>query len=217
MNQAKVFIVDDHSVVRMGIAQIIGKEEDMTVCGESETLQQALAEIPNSEPDIVLVDISLSRDSGLDLIQHLSSNSPAIPVLAVSMHDELVYIQSALQAGAKGYFHKHDQVCNIPVALRKILSGQSYFSEDIAAKMAEFISNQGSSTPQTNHLSHREKEILDLLGTGYRRQQIAEKLFISVKTVSAHIENLKTKLGLSSTDEVFQYAVRQATKVNSLK
>lgn len=209
MKRSKIYIVDDHSVVRLGIAQVIYKEKDMVVCGEAEKVSLAKAEIVENKPDIVLVDISMNGDrGGVELIKFLSKSKPPYPVLVVSMHDELTHIRSAMQAGAKGYFYKQDAVSNLPTAIRKVLKGHSYFSDSISDKITSLIADPQEIIDPPSVLNKREKEIFHLLGEGKRRYQVAEQLFISAKTVSTHVEAIKKKLGFSTASELAQYAIK---------
>ncbi|RJP20338.1 MAG: DNA-binding response regulator [Candidatus Omnitrophota bacterium] len=203
----KVFIVDDHPVVRFGISQAINQETDMGVCGDSGELDHAKAEIQRLSPDIVLLDISLKNDNGINLIHDLASTNPGLPVLALTMHDEQIYVKCSLEAGAKGYFHKDDSIKNIPIAIRTIISGESYFSKNILNTLCQTFANHSDHDDSIEKLSPREMEIFRLLGERKRRHHIAEQLFVTPKTVSAHIENIKTKLNISTSDEVTEYAV----------
>ncbi len=214
MNKIKVYIVDDHSVVRHGISQVIRTEEDMVVSGESGELELARREISLNLPDIVLLDISLNDENGIELIQYLNTRHPGISVMVLSMHDEQIYVKCSLEAGAKGYFHKNDSVTNIPHAIRRIIEGGSYFSEEISDTILHVITNRQPTDEQINKLSIREKRIFRLLGEGKRRHHISELLYISPKTVSSHIEKIKTKLNSKTTDDVIQGAYEWVQQQN---
>jgi len=208
MKTSKIFVVDDHPIVRYGIVQAIQQEADLVVCGEAGTLLGAKQNIQETQPDAVLVDISLHDNNGIDLIKELAKNHPHCSVLVVSMYDELQYIKGAMQAGAKGYFHKDDEIANIPIAIRKILNQERYFSNSISLKLMECSSNEIEQLINPAQLTRREMDIMARLAEGKRRQQIADELNISTKTYSVHVENIKKKLNLPSSDEVTQYAIR---------
>ncbi len=209
MKTIQVYILDDHPVVRHGITQVINKEADMAVCGNAGELKQAINDIPQLFPDIVLADLSLNHESGIDCIHYLKTAQIEIPILVLSMHDELIYIKCSLEAGAKGYFHKNDSIMNIPLAIRKIVAGGSYFSDEISPLVLDVIANRSVESDSIDTLTPREKEIFRFLGEGKRRHQISEHLYISPKTVSAHIEKIKMKLNCSSSEEVSAYAVQK--------
>ncbi|MFB3787043.1 MAG: response regulator [bacterium] len=209
-DRIKVFIVDDHPAVRHGIAQCVNLEEDMRVCGEAGDSAAAKEALQSLQPDIILVDLSLkweNQDSGLELIQYLTIHYPGTPVLALSMHDRPRDIQRSVQAGARGYFHKGEPVNRYPVAIRKIVNGETYFSEIIAHILVNQITAPPAGDDFMKHLSQRDRDIFLLLGQGLRRQPIAERLNISPKTVSAHIENLKEKTAMPTTEALVQFAV----------
>lgn len=208
MERIKVYIVDDHPLIRFGVSQAINKELDMCICGESGEIDRCKEHLTQDRPDIVLLDITLKKENGIELIQYLKDNYPDIPALVLSMHDELIYVKYSLEAGAKGYFHKNENVMNLPAAIRKIVSGGNYISEEISSTIMQAIVEQPSDSNNINTLSDREKEIFMLLGKGKRRNFISRVLFISSKTVDKHIENIKIKLKINSTNEVIECAVK---------
>lgn len=206
----KVYIVDDHPIVRHGIAQRVNLEEDMVVCGEAGDSQSVKEALPALEPDIILVDLTLqweNQDIGIELMRYLTSHYPGIPVLALSMHDRPLDIKRSIQAGAKGYFHKSEPVSRYPVAIRQIINGENYFSENIAHVMINQITDSPADDDFMKLLSQRERDIFILIGQGLRRHPIAERLNISPKTVSAHIENLKEKTAMPTTEALILFAV----------
>ncbi len=212
MKRLKVYIVDDHPFIRLGVSQVINQEDDMIVCGESDDLRYAKEEIACIIPDVVLIDISLKNDNGIDLIIYLSDHYPGIPVMVLSMHDELIYIKYSIEAGATGYFHKNESVENLPYAIRKIVGGGNYFSEEISHIIMKIIKDRSVGTNCIDNLTPREKKIFQYLGEGKRRNHISEALCISPKTVSSHIENIKHKLKIQTTEILIQYAINYIEK-----
>ncbi len=209
-NKAKVFLVDDHPIVRQGLAELINHEDDLEVCGQAEDAREALKEIKKQQPDMVIVDLSLKETSGVELIKDLKSQYIGLPVLALSMHDESIYAERALRAGARGYIMKQEATGEVISAIRKVLSGQIYASEKMTAKMVRRLvggtPEVGTSTIE--RLSDRELEVFLLIGQGYGTRQIAEKLFLSVKTIETYRAHIKDKLNLSGSAELLQYSIQ---------
>ncbi len=190
---------------------MIDREPDLTVCGEAEEMHGALQMIRTLKPDILIVDISLNGPDGLDLLKNIRSKDPGLPVLILSMHDESIYAERALRAGANGYIMKQEATGKVLVALRRILNHEIYVSSRIASKMLQqFVG--ASSSPATHSpvddLSDRELEVLRLMGDGHATRQIAEELHLSVKTVESYQAHLKEKLSLKNSRELVQYAVQ---------
>jgi DNA-binding NarL/FixJ family response regulator len=210
----KVFVVDDHPIVRAGLAQLINHEPDLRVCGDAEEMCAALQTIDALRPDILIVDISLNGPDGLDLLKTVRAKDPSLPVLILSMHDESIYAERALRAGANGYIMKQEGTDRVLVALRRILDREIYVSDRIANKMLrQFASAGGSANLQRSpleDLSDRELEVLRLIGEGHGTRQIAEQLHLSVKTVETYQGHLKEKLGLKNARELVQYAIQSA-------
>lgn len=208
-----VFVVDDHPIVREGLAQMINREADLAVCGEAEEMHSALQMINASRPDILIVDISLNGPDGLDLLKNIRSKDPSLPVLILSMHDESIYAERALRAGANGYIMKQEATENVLVALRRILNREIYVSSRVASKMLQQFVGGSSSLARhspVDDLSDRELEVLRLMGDGHATRQIAEELHLSVKTVESYQAHLKEKLSLRNLRELVQYAVQWA-------
>jgi len=197
--------------VRQGLASLIDQQPDLQVCGEASDPQQALQAVTTSRPDIALVDISLGHVSGLELIKDLRSRAPDLPILVLSIHDEGFYAERALRAGAKGYVMKQEATGKVMTAIRKVLAGDVYVSETMAAKMlTQFVGappGEGDESPIAR-LSDRELEIFTMIGRGLGTREIATKLFLSVKTVEAHREHIKDKLKLKSGTELMRHAVQ---------
>lgn len=206
----KVFIVDDHPIVREGLAQMIRREPDLTVCGEAEDAHTALQMIYAVKPDILIVDISLHGPDGLDLLKSMRAEDPTLPVLILSMHDESIYAERSLRAGANGYIMKQEATENVLVALRRILNREIYVSPQIANKMLRRFVSAGAAHGKhssMDELSDRELEVLRLMGQGHSTRQIADALHLSVKTVETYQAHLKEKLALKNSRELVQYAI----------
>jgi DNA-binding NarL/FixJ family response regulator len=211
----RVFVVDDHPIVRAGLAQLINREPDLAVCGDAEEMHGALDTIESLKPDILIVDISLNGPDGLDLLKTIRAKGSALPVLILSMHDETIYAERALRAGANGYIMKQEGTDRVLVALRRILNKEIYVSDRIANKMLRhFVSGSGTAalhrTP-FDELSDRELEVLRLIGEGRSTRQIAEDLRLSVKTVETYQSHLKDKLGLKNSRELLHYAIQRVS------
>jgi DNA-binding NarL/FixJ family response regulator len=207
----KVLVVDDHPIVREGLAQMINREPDLSVCGAAADMQNAVQLMEALKPDILIVDISLDGPDGLDLLKHIRTQDPGLPVLILSMHDESIYAERALRAGANGYIMKQEATNNVLDALRRILNREVYVSPPIANKMLQqFVGGAGTYKTHSlvNDLSDRELEVLRLIGAGHGTRQIAEELHLSVKTVETHQAHLKEKLVLRNSRELVQYATR---------
>ena len=209
-NKLKVFVVDDHPIVRQGLAQMINREPDLTVCGEAEEAAPALHAITDVKPDILIVDISLNGPDGLDLLKNVRLRYPSLPVLILSMHDESIYAERALRAGANGYIMKHEATEKVLVAVRQILNREIYVSEKVANRILHhYIS--GSPTAKQSplaDLSDRELEVFRLIGEGHSTRTIAEELHLSIKTVESYQAHIKDKLSLKNGRELVQHAIQ---------
>jgi DNA-binding NarL/FixJ family response regulator len=205
-----VFVVDDHPIVRQGLTLLINQEADLTVCGEAEEMHSALSAIQATRPDILIVDISLNGPDGLELLKNIRLTSPRLPVLILSMHDESIYAERALRAGANGYIMKQEATEKVLVALRRILSGEIYVSDRIANSMLRhYVRGAGPSEHSSiSDLTDRELEVFRLIGEGQGTRQIAEALHLSVKTVESYQAHIKEKLSLRSARELVQRAVQ---------
>src|SRR5580700_1475779 len=205
-----VFVVDDHPIVRQGLALLINQETDLTVCGEAEEMRSALSAIQAVRPDILIVDISLNGPDGLELLKNIRLGAPRLPVLILSMHDESIYAERALRAGANGYIMKQEATEKVLVAVRRILTGEIYVSDRIANKMLKhYITGSGTlRNSSIADLSDRELEVFRLIGEGHGTRQIAEELHISIKTVESYQAHIKEKLSLRSARELMQHAIQ---------
>ncbi len=206
----KIFVVDDHPIVRQGIAQLINQEEDMMLAGEAGDASEALKGIDKIKPDLVTVDISLKGSSGIELTKSILLNHPKMPILIISMYDEPLYGERVLKAGAKGYLIKQEAIDNVVTAIRKVLSGEIYLSEKMRDSLVhKFVKGKTSVTGSPlETLTDRELEILQLIGQGLSTHKISEDLHISVKTVESHYSNIKNKLNLKNAHELIQYAIK---------
>jgi DNA-binding NarL/FixJ family response regulator len=218
----KVMIVDDHPIVQEGLADLINKEKDLVVCGWAEDIPQTLKAIKELEPDVVTVDISLGDANGLELIRGIKTQYPDLPMLSLSMHQESFYAERAIRAGAKGYITKQEATKKVILAIRRVLDGGLYLSEEMKDKL--LCSVVGSNGVEAGHspierLTDRELEVFGLLGEGKGTREIAEQLCLSVKTVETYRARLKEKLNLSSGSKLLQQAfewVHQRDKSGSL-
>jgi len=209
----KVFLVDDHPMVREHLAQLINREPDLEICGEAEDAADALSGIAQAQPDIAIVDISLKKSHGLELIKNVHAIQPELPILVLSMHDESLYAERVLRAGALGYMTKQEATRNVLTALRRVLDGQIYASEKIAARlMKKAVSGQAESSP-TDALTDRELEVFQLLGKGLRSREIAQQLNISIKSVDTYRARIKDKLNVRNSTELLLQALQWVHQV----
>jgi DNA-binding NarL/FixJ family response regulator len=207
--KSRVFLVDDHPIVRQGLSQLINAENDLIVSGEASSAREALEMLVNPLPDVVIIDISLEDRNGVELIKDIISRFPGLPCLALSMYDEAMYAVRVLRAGGRGYVMKQEAPKKVVAAIRRVLDGHIYVSEDMATRLVDqFVLTSPGAVSPTSELSDRELEVLTLIGRGHGTRDIAEKLFLSVKTVEAHRERIKEKLKLKSGSELLRYAVQ---------
>lgn len=207
--RVRVLIVDDHPIVRAGLANLLASQADMAVCGSMSTAREALNTLDKLRPDLALVDISLPGESGLELIKEFKARSPRTLILVLSIHDEALYAERALRAGAHGYVMKEEEPARILAAIRHVLAGQLYVSAQIAGHMMKGGPvKHHDSRSGVGQLSDREIEILTMLGQGKGTGLVAKSLHLSPKTVDAHRGNIKTKLRLRTANELVCYAAR---------
>src|SRR6266404_2814077 len=193
----KVLLVDDHPLTRHGMAQLIGQQPDLIVCGEAGNAEQALESLRAVDPDLVLVDVTLPGKPGLELIKDITTMHAAVLVLVVSMHDESLYAERTLRAGARGYLMKSKGGEELIKAIRQVLSGKVYVSQELSAKILDSLSGGGRKLPGVlNALSDREFEVFQLVGEGLTTSEIGLRLHISGKTVETHRLRIREKLGL---------------------
>ena len=210
--QRQVFIVDDHPITRRGLTQLINNEPDLKVCGEADNAITGLEDIKRIKPDIVLVDITLPRRSGLMLVKDIRLWAPSTYVLALSMHDESLYAERVLRAGGHGYIMKNEGGDKLLQAMRRVLEGVTYVSEGISRKIVDTFAGRRKDTGNSTvgHLTEREFEVFQLLGQGLPTAEIGKRLHLSPKTVDSHRLHIKEKLQLHSLPELMRYAVRWA-------
>lgn len=205
-----VFLVDDHVLLREWLTNLITQQPDLAICGEAASAEEAMQKIGSSKPDMAIVDISLKESSGIELIKNIKQHCPQVAVLVLSMHEGPYHVERALQAGANGYVMKRESAKNLIVAIRRILDGGFYVSQDTAQVLAaQFVGNKSSSgRSPIEQLSDRELEVFGLLGEGKSVIQIAQKLKIDVKTVHTYCSRMREKLHVGSTVELLREAFR---------
>lgn len=206
----KVMLVDDHPVMREGLAQLINHEPDLRICGQYEDAASAFAAVSAVRPDLAIVDLTLKRGSGLELVKNIRASYPNLVILVLSMHDECLYAERVLRAGAAGYIAKQEASDKVLGAIRRVLGGGVYLSERMSSRlMHELIgSKTGHAGSLMEQLSDRELEIFGLIGQGRGTRQIAEQLHLSIKTVESHRAHIKEKLNLENANELVHQAIR---------
>lgn len=206
----RIVIVEDHPMVREHLAQIINKESDLEVCGEADNIQQALRIIRSTSPDLAIVDITLNGDSGLELIKGLKALSIPTPVLVLSMHDEALYAERSLRAGAKGYITKHRASNEVLAAIRRVLSGEIYLSDRMVSSVLHKFAPSGSKAVKprsVDRLTDRELSVLEMIGNGHTSRAIAESLGLRIPTVDTYRARIKEKLNLQNAFELQHFAI----------
>jgi len=206
----KVFLVDDHPLVREWLTNLINQQPDLAVCGETESAPRALQAITEARPDVAIVDISLKDSSGIELIKSLKESQPDVAVLVLSMHDESLYAERALRAGAKGYVMKRETTKKVIDGIRQVLEGKLFVSEVVKEAMTvRIVEGRAHETRSpVEQLSDRELEVFEMLGQGLGTRQIADALRVSIKTVQAYCARMKEKLNVGSATELLREAIR---------
>lgn len=210
VRQRSVLLVDDHPIVRQGLVQLIEQEPDLKVCGEAADVREARASLSKGLPDIVILDLSLRDSDGLELVKDIRAKyGTELPVLILSMHDENIYAERLLSAGANGYIMKQAAADQLLAAVRRVLGGGIYVSDRIGASMIQrfTVSGRAQRTDPIDRLSNRELQVLNLIGRGKTTREIAENLNLSVKTVESHRQRIKKKLNLHTAPQLVQFAV----------
>jgi len=207
----RVLIVDDHPIVRHGLRRMIELEPDLAVCGEAQTEKEARDAIRELTPDVVIVDISLGHGDGLELVRDVHAQRPELPMLVLSMHDELIYAERLLAAGASGYIMKQAASDQLITALRQVLDGHTYLSESLAGAL-QIAREHGTSSfaavgDPIQRLSNRELQVLSFIGRGLSSREAADALGLSIKTVESHRQSLKRKLNLANNAQLLQFAI----------
>jgi DNA-binding NarL/FixJ family response regulator len=208
-DKIRVFLVDDHPLVRDGLANLINQEPGLEVCGEAGNEPEALALIAQAKPAVAIVDISLENGSGIELVKSLKAQHPEVVTLVLSMHDESLYAERSLHAGARGYIMKREAAKKIVQGIQAVHAGQLFVSEKISAQLAEkFVGGRAAAGGWVEQLSDRELEVFQLLGRGLSTRQIAEHLHVGFKTVQAYSARIKEKLNLANATELLSEAIR---------
>jgi DNA-binding NarL/FixJ family response regulator len=210
MTRMRIMIVDDHPILRKGLAMVINQEPDLVVAGEAEDAQTAMKMIDGINPDLVMVDLSLPGIDGIELIKTMKLKFRDLPSLVVSMHDESIYAERALRAGARGYIMKQEAVDKVLVAIRKVLKGEIFVSDKITTKILEtlILSDEKKVNSPVDLLSNRELTVFRLIGQGFKTSQIASDLHLSVKTVESYRSHIKDKLKLDTGTDLMKYAIQ---------
>jgi DNA-binding NarL/FixJ family response regulator len=204
-----VFLVDDHPLVRDWLATLINRQADLAICGEAQSAPEARQKIENAEPDVAVVDITLEKGSGLDLIKDLRLLRPKMAIIVLSMHDESLYAERALRAGARGYVAKKETSRSILLAIRQVLEGKLYLSGQFAESIAtRFLNGKKQDASPIEGLSDRELEVFRMIGRGMKTREIAESLHISMKTVQVYCARIKEKLNLADATQLIREAMR---------
>ena len=208
--KTRIFLVDDHPIVRIGLTELINQKRDLVVCGEAESAEAALQAIPSLHPDLVIMDLSLKGTGGLGLIKDLKIRHPKLPVLVLSMHEESLYAERALRAGARGYVMKREAGTQLESAIRRTVGGKIHLSKRMSDQLLELVTGPASAKrgPLLDRLSDRELEVFEMIGRGKGTSEIARLLHLSVKTIEGYRANIKAKLGLKSALELVRYALQ---------
>ncbi len=212
----KIYLVDDHPIVRKGISQVINQEDDLSVCGTADNADDTLRDVERLGPDLVIVDISLEGISGIDIIKGLKSRYPSLATMVLSMHDESIYAERALRAGARGYIMKKEASEKIVGAIRQVLEGKIYLSGEMASRLIEKFAStdQMENGSPIDLLTNRELEIFRMIGRGFKPRDMARELNLSIKTVETYRDHIKKKLNLSTAAELTRYAVEWVNVMN---
>ncbi len=208
-DKKKILLVEDHPIFRLGLAELINQEDDLEAFGKAKDVDQAILEIEEMDPDLIIADISLKSSDGIDLVKYVRQHHKNIPVLVLSMHDEYLYAQRALSAGSRGYIMKQEAMESVVTAIHHVLEGKIYLNE----KVKEHILLSMSDTPKArdkspvDRLTDRELQVFKLIGRGFSSREIAERLFLSIKTIGTYRERIKEKLNLKHANELVRCAV----------
>jgi DNA-binding NarL/FixJ family response regulator len=212
----RVLLVDDHPIVRQGLGLLIDREGDLSVCGEADGAHSAFHAIETLRPDIVLLDISLNGPDGLEVLKEIRVKTGSLPVLILSMHDESIYAERAMRAGANGYIMKQEATEKVLIAIRRILQGDVYLSDRLTTTMLQQYVRGGAHTKSSPllNLTDRELEVFRLIGEGHGTRQIADELHLSVKTIESYQAHIKEKLALRNARELVQHAIEWTVNLN---
>ncbi|MCD4719941.1 MAG: response regulator transcription factor [Desulfobacula sp.] len=208
-NKKKILLVEDHPIFRLGLAELINQENDFIAFGDSKDVEPAIKEIETLKPDLIIADITLKKSDGIDLVKYVKKYHKNIPVLMLSMHDEYLYAERALHAGARGYIMKQEAMESVVSAIHHVLEGKIYLNENVK----EHILSNFSDTPEAkkktpiDRLTDRELQVFKMIGRGFSSRDIAERLFLSIKTIGTYRERIKNKLNLKHANELIRSAV----------
>lgn len=205
----KILLVEDHPIFRLGLGELINQEADLVVCGGAESVYQALQAIDDLQPDLVVADITLKDSDGIDFVKEVNRHYKDLPVLMLSMHDEFLYAERALHAGARGYIMKQEAMESVVTAIRHVLDGKVYLNEAMKEHILSNIADRSSASDKSpiDRLTDRELEVLGMIGKGLSTREIARKLHLSIKTIGTYRERIKEKLSLKHATELVRYAV----------
>ena len=219
-DKKRVLLVDDHTILRQGLANVLNQQADLLICGEASTPTEALHAAEHLQPDLALVDLSMQGGGGIELLKDLRVRQPKLLTLVLSMHDEALYAARALRAGARGYVMKHEKLERLLLAIHRVLNGQIYVSDKVAAHAVQrlAVGGAGAAPAETpgpldayvERLTDRELQVFRLIGRGLGTRLIAETLHLSRKTIESHREHIKSKLGLKDGSELIQRAIQWA-------
>ena len=207
-DKRRVILVEDHPMFREQLAQLINKEPDMCICGEADNIGDAFELLQSASADIVIVDLTLKGSSGLELIKDLKARGIRVPVLVLSMHDELLYAERVLRAGARGYITKHETSNEVMTAIRKVLAGEIYVGSRTASHVLENLSLRPKEQDGISQLTDRELEVFELIGRGRTTREISSCLHLGVSTVDTYRARIKTKLNLENASQLYHEAIR---------
>lgn len=209
LTKYRIMVVDDHPIVRRGLRELVAEEPDLEVCAEAADVTEAMEQLEATRPDVVVVDLSLRSGHGLDLIRKIKAHNERIKILVSTMHDESLYAERTLRAGAAGYVNKQEAPDKMVDALRQVLRGEIYLSSQVASRLLlRLHGNQLPDGDPIERLSDRELEVFEMIGQGLATKQIAKKLSLSQKTIEAHREKIKAKLNLHNGTELTRYATQ---------
>lgn len=205
----RILIVDDHPIFTMGMAELINQEQNLVVCGNADDIAAARQAIKRLTPDLVILDITLKTGNGLDLIEEIIRTDPKLPILVLSMHDETLWAERCIRAGAKGYLMKQEAPESVVLAIEKILAGHLHVSDRIVGALLGQITGQPEkhSAPAIDRLTDRELQVLQFIGAGLTTRQIAGRMNLSIKTIGTYRERIKEKLNIKSATELLRFAV----------
>jgi len=208
-NKKKILIVEDHPIFRWGLSELINQEPDLVVCGEATNASGAWKAIEQLNPDLIIADITLEDSDGIDLTKEVARRNRELPVLILSMHDQFLYAERALHAGARGYIMKQEAMENVVTAIRQVLAGKVYLDEHVKDQILFNLAERpaGNSRSPLDRLTDRELEVFRMIGKGFSTREIASKLHLSIKTIGTYRERIKEKLNLKHANELVRHAV----------